>query len=113
MASKRWRIVGTRGKDRAHAAWPLHVPDRALHLPRGLLVRIGVDARGDGCRCAAAFLRPGRARLGLGGGDDGPLRAGVFVNVAVPFEDLFGGDVGGTVEEATVGEDGLQIFGNL
>ena len=34
-------------------------------------------------------------------------------NVAVAFEDFFGGDVGGCVEEGGVVEDGLKVFGNL
>ena len=31
-------------------------------------------------------------------------------NVAVAFEDFFGGDVGGVVEERGVVEDGLEVF---
>lgn len=34
-------------------------------------------------------------------------------DVAVPFEDFFGGYVGGGVEEGGIVEDGLQVFGYL
>lgn len=48
--------------------------------------------------------------VGVGGvGDLGAL-GGRATYVAVPFEDLFGGDVGGVVEEGGVVEDGLEVF---
>lgn len=42
-------------------------------------------------------------------GDFGAL-GGRATYVAVPFEDFFGGDVGGVVEEGGVVEDGLEVF---
>ena len=96
-------------------AWPLDVSYRRLFRPGlaavGISIHVGDDrssgARGVGSR---VFER-GRSIGGLGG-DLRPVGGG-GADVAVAFEDFFGGYVGGVVEEGGVVEDGLEVFGDL
>jgi len=95
---------------------------RALDMAHGRLfgpglagVGVCVDVRDDGSGGAGGVgggVFGGGGRVGGLGGDLGAVGGGGG-DVAVAFEDFFGGDVGGVVEEGGVAEDGLEVFGDL
>lgn len=95
---------------------------RALDMAHGRLfgpglagVGVCVDVRDDGSGGAGGVgggVFGGGGRVGGLGGDLGAVGGGGG-DVAVAFEDFFGSDVGGVVEEGGVAEDGLEVFGDL
>jgi hypothetical protein len=84
-------------------------------LPRPVLgvLRLNTGYDGVGVCAAAAAAVVGAAEGGAGGGLDGVAGAAVGGDVAVAFEDFFGGYVAGVVEEGGVVEDGLEVFWDL
>jgi len=86
-----------------------------LFGPRLAGVGVCVDVRDDGSGGAGGVsggVFGGGGRVGGLGGDLGTVGGG-GADVAVAFEDFFGGDIGGVVEERGVIEDGLEVFGDL
>lgn len=113
----RRRVVGGRGIGRYSLGLTLNVPYRRLLRPRRRLVRVGVDVGDDGSgglgvAGGVVVFRPSWRRIGGLFCDYGAVCGGP-ANVAVAFEDLFGGDVGAVVEEGGIVEDGLKIFRDL
>ena len=117
-----WRVLTGAGIHRSALRLTLDVSDARLFGPSGGLIRVGVDVGDDGsgrfglCGGGDVGIFGARRRRGVGGlgrvCDLGTVSGGA-TDVAVSFEDFFGGDVGGVVEEGGVVEDGLEVLGYL